>query len=152
MPCDLCKDPDCINNQRKHEEELLLIPLRTQKARGVRALLSSHHGYVPEVIFVTGAPEEAGPLLRAVNYPKFARPCPITPQHGFVESETVVDAATAPERTTRFIHRFLAPIRSRLLARARDSQLLLGVWLPAPAKEALAKMLATPVRRPIAAS
>jgi hypothetical protein len=59
-----------------------------------------------------------------------------------------VDTATAPERTTRFIGRFIAPARARLLARARESKLLLGVWLPAPAKEALAQMLGTPAPIP----
>jgi hypothetical protein len=59
-----------------------------------------------------------------------------------------IDTATSPERTTRFIGRFIAPARSRLLARARESQLLLGVWLPAPAKEALAQILGTPAPIP----
>src|SRR5262249_27333985 len=43
---------------------------------------------------------------------------------------------------------FVAPARARLLARARESQLHLSVWLPAPAKEALAQMLALPAPIP----
>ena len=65
----------------------------------------------------------------------------------FLDTERVlatVDAALMPERTTRFITRFLAPLRTRLLARGRDSQLLLAVWLPASAKDAIAQMLGTP--------
>ena len=59
-----------------------------------------------------------------------------------------VDAALMPERTTRFIARLFAPLRTRLLARARDSQLQLSVWLPAPAKDAIAQMLGTPAPIP----
>lgn len=56
-----------------------------------------------------------------------------------------VDATVTPDRVGRFVARFVAPARDRLLARFRGSQLRLGVWLPDATRDALAQLLREPV-------
>lgn len=66
---------------------LLMAPVppwpKTQKARGVQYLIKRGEE-VPLTTFWFGNWTPAHPL-----YPAFARPCPITPRHGFVESRLV---------------------------------------------------------------
>ena len=59
--------------------------LRTQKARGVAFLASSGSFQVPRVAYWQGdiRPDHAQ------EFPLFARPCPTTPRHGFVDSRVV---------------------------------------------------------------
>jgi hypothetical protein len=55
--------------------------------------------------------------------------------------------AGAPQLPS-LIGRLVAPACERILQRLRQSQLLLGVWLPEPVKDALAQLLGTPMRIP----
>jgi hypothetical protein len=61
---------------------------------------------------------------------------------------TTVDAVTAPERVARILTRFVGPARNRLIGRARASALALGVWLPEPARQAIAAALGQPAPIP----
>lgn len=65
---------------------------KTQKARGLEIgwTLSSMSGYGYKVPPVAGVlPHMNADLLKEVVFPKFARPCPLVPRHGFVESRLV---------------------------------------------------------------
>lgn len=73
------------------------------------------------------------------------------PLADFVDTALVlaaVDRAFTPPRITTFFARFIAPGRERLLARARESKLLLGAWLPDATRDALAALLGAPVTIP----
>ena len=59
-----------------------------------------------------------------------------------------VDLASTPERVTGLHARLLAPLRTRLLARAAKSDIKLGAWLPAEATASLTKLLGQPVHLP----
>lgn len=69
---------------------------KTQKVNGILALAFGHCGYTqysvaysPQVLAVLQNPEDLAPFSHAVSpshFPVFARPCPVTPQHGFVDS------------------------------------------------------------------
>ena len=56
------------------------------------------------------------------------------------------DAAAEPSRIARFVSRFAAPARARILERLRASSLPLGVWLPDPVRDAIAALLGQPRR------
>jgi hypothetical protein len=58
------------------------------------------------------------------------------------------DAVGAPERVSWIVTTFVAPVRERLLAAARASDRLIGEWVPAPAKDALATLLGAPMKIP----
>lgn len=67
---------------------------KTQKARGLEAgwALSSNSGYGYKVAPHHGVMPYVPPdMLSNLVFPKFARPCPVTPRHGFVESRDVKD-------------------------------------------------------------
>jgi hypothetical protein len=59
-----------------------------------------------------------------------------------------MDAAATPSRVQRWVARFIAPARQRGLARAQASAVLLGAWLPEPARDAIAALLAVPAPIP----
>lgn len=61
----------------------------SQKVKGLRALI----GYLPSVGInaVIKAAEGMEGKVKGVPYPTFARPCPVRPRHGFVESRVVED-------------------------------------------------------------
>jgi hypothetical protein len=58
------------------------------------------------------------------------------------------DAAATEPRVGRLIARIVAPARARLVERAKKSALLLGVWLPEPARDAMASLLGMPAPIP----
>lgn len=69
---------------------------RTQKARGLTALSAivndPYHPYLQLVPVHTVLDARKGAKLEGLEwltYPSFARPCPLTPRHGFVDSRTV---------------------------------------------------------------
>src|SRR5882724_3863208 len=67
------------------------VPIRTQKARGIKALDRSAQWHVP-VHLVLGEEQDDDPQrwhLAEQMLPCFARPCPIRPRHGFVDSRRV---------------------------------------------------------------
>lgn len=70
-------------------------PVKTQKARGVLVLKKFWKEYSPDtaglgVIDVKHLIDVENPTkFDWISYPKFARPCPVTPRHGFVESQVV---------------------------------------------------------------
>ena len=60
---------------------------QTQKVRGLRALSQQFYSYILPILQVlplTAVEEDI-----ETPYPTFARPCPLTPRHGFVESRVV---------------------------------------------------------------
>ena len=59
-----------------------------------------------------------------------------------------IDAAASEPRLARWVSRLWAPARARLLERAGKSELLLGVWLPEPVRDALADLLGRPAPLP----
>lgn len=69
--------------------------LRTQKARGIVGLADGRFGFVnngfAERPSVAAVVQSDAPLLYKIQFPTFARPCPVTPRHGFVESREVAD-------------------------------------------------------------
>src|SRR5262245_40271192 len=56
-----------------------------------------------------------------------------------------VDVVTEPSRLGRIIGRFVAPARGRLIAAAKVSERLVGVWLPDAARDGIAALLKEPV-------
>lgn len=60
----------------------------------------------------------------------------------------LIDAATTAPRLARWMERLVAPMRERLLKRARASSLPLGVWLPEPVRDGLAAWLERPAPIP----
>lgn len=68
---------------------------RTQKARGVLSLCKAvpYYNTFPWVVVAQGREEVGGAFVLAKmlsdGRPIFARPCPIRPRHGFVESRTI---------------------------------------------------------------
>jgi len=66
-------------------------PLRTQKARGVMALQGTGHS-VPTVTLIQSKDQIAGLSPHFFVHPKFARPCPTKPRHGFIDSRQVRNA------------------------------------------------------------
>jgi hypothetical protein len=73
----------------------------TQKARGVLALADSEYPTMSARAFASL--ETLRQYGRFTAWPRFARPCPVTPQHGFVESRIVqsVDEALDVFREAR---------------------------------------------------
>lgn len=59
-----------------------------------------------------------------------------------------IDATHDPAVVTRVLARWVSPGRTRLLARAAESALTLGVWLPEPLKDTLAERLGRPAPIP----
>lgn len=59
---------------------------RTQKARGLKALKDSGEYPMPNFMISSDLENVQAPCG---NWPKFARPCPVTPRHGFVDSRPV---------------------------------------------------------------
>jgi hypothetical protein len=59
-----------------------------------------------------------------------------------------VDLAGTAERQAKMQQRFVVPMRERLLALARASEVRLGAWLPEPAKDAIAAFLGHPTPLP----
>lgn len=73
------------------------------------------------------------------------------PVGAFLDADALLDAldaAAAPERLAWAQSTLVVPARTRLLARAGASEVLLGAWLPAAVSEALARELAKPVALP----
>lgn len=73
---------------------------RTQKARGVLALCeASPYNTFPWVVVAQGREEVGGAFALAKGFsggrPIFARPCPIRPRHGFVESRCLASMEEA---------------------------------------------------------
>src|SRR3954464_6253755 len=69
----------------------------------------------------------------------------------FVDVDRLIaaaDVAAEPSRVARFVARFVAPGRARVLERLRASSLPLGVWLPDPVRDALSALLALPAPIP----
>ena len=67
---------------------------KTQKARGIKALLEAHNPGWYYISGLQGTPEEINDLWNYLssefnNGNIFARPCPRTPRHGFVESRII---------------------------------------------------------------
>ena len=60
----------------------------------------------------------------------------------------MVDAVGTLERVTRFTARFVVPARTRLLALAGKSELLLAEWLPPASRDVLANFLGQPMPIP----
>lgn len=58
------------------------------------------------------------------------------------------DAVLTEERIGRFVTRFVAPSRTRILGAARASDLLLAVWLPTAARDEIAELLGEPAPLP----
>ena len=75
------------------------VNLVTQKARGVQVLCASSWYTTPVTEFVTseGEIEEKFRKVREYGADVFARPCPVTPRHGFVESRPIKTAVDAKE-------------------------------------------------------
>lgn len=68
--------------------------VRTQKALGVVVLVNSKRQYAPgtdglNVTSINHLLDVNKYDLSWISYPQFARPCPLTPRHGFVESRVV---------------------------------------------------------------
>jgi hypothetical protein len=73
------------------------------------------------------------------------------PVGDFIDAGRVIaaiDAASTPPRIARVIERFLAPARTRLLERARKSELTLSVWMPEATRDAIASFLGLPAPIP----
>jgi hypothetical protein len=68
---------------------------KTQKAKGIQALsdfdyaVPYYHVYRRTLEILEAATEVAFPAYSAMTFPLFARPCPKTPRHGFVDSKIV---------------------------------------------------------------
>lgn len=80
-----------------------LVPFATQKARGLRDLVAAHRDYpVPAFATHHAARIASGLTMNTLQFPLFARPCPMRPRHGFVESRRVycVDELRALARET----------------------------------------------------
>lgn len=72
--------------------------IKTQKARGIKAL--ANHTIAPMVQAIGGYEIRLLPQNNTMPpsldaYKLFARPCPVTPRHGFVESRAVADMVEA---------------------------------------------------------
>ena len=101
----------------------------TQKVKGVIQLLSG--GYMgvnvihPTAVLVPGKTTTAE--LAALTYPTFARPCPLTPRHGFVDSRVV----KTPEELQKVLDETLAadPQGEVMLMPYMES-LYNAVWVP----------------------
>jgi hypothetical protein len=59
-----------------------------------------------------------------------------------------IDTAATPSRLERLMARFVVPARQRALERAQKSALPFGAWLPEPARDAIAALLAHPAPIP----
>lgn len=68
---------------------------RTQKARGIAALDDAAAMLSPDIStpnyqrIIQNAAQLEDTIQGIISWPKFARPCPVTPRHGFVESRAV---------------------------------------------------------------
>src|SRR5437016_4028972 len=61
---------------------------------------------------------------------------------------TALDEATRPDRVAMVQGRVTAPLRTRLLSRAKASTVKLAAWIPAPAVEPIADMIGAPLPLP----
>lgn len=61
---------------------------------------------------------------------------------------SVIDETHTPARITDFQLRVVAPLRTRLIDRAKKSDVLLGAWLPDTARDRIAELLAKPAPIP----
>ncbi len=89
---------------------------RTQKARGCAAL-AAHGGGLPfGTMFSVDALKacEVWPYRHYHHFPKFGRPCPLTPRHGFVDSRVLHDVGD--------VMRLIA----ETLAIERDAEIMFG--------------------------
>jgi len=59
-----------------------------------------------------------------------------------------IDETTAPARVADLQFRVIGPLRTRLIERAKKSELLLGAWLPDDARDRIAEMLGQPAPIP----
>ncbi len=78
----------------QHDTPREPLVFRTQKVKGIYALLRAQTRI--NVITPNRVLDVTKSLLEntsGINFPKFARPCPVTPRHGFVDSRVVKDYA-----------------------------------------------------------
>lgn len=61
----------------------------TQKAKGIVALRQLGWGFTVSPILFTLSLDTTAEEFKTFIYPLFARPCPLTPRHGFVDSRVV---------------------------------------------------------------
>ena len=69
----------------------------------------------------------------------------------FVDADRLlgaIDETHTPPRVADFQHRVLSPLRTRLIERAKKSDVLLGAWLPEDARDRIAEMLGQPAPIP----
>lgn len=102
---------------------------RTQKARGLRVLVGLRH--TNQIIQLARNPISS--TVSALQFPLFARPCPVKPRHGFVESRKVtsLDELNAVITETRQADPYgevllMKPIRATYSGIVTDNTVTIG--------------------------
>lgn len=92
----MCDKGEQESVHRSPRNSIYFIPkekVKTQKAKGLHAMRETYHSFGPEVSNPITEDTYLLPYscLRKASFsqPMFARPCPITPRHGFVDSREV---------------------------------------------------------------
>jgi hypothetical protein len=129
MHCAWCWE-SIIKFQYPDSYKAFITEPKTQKARGVYALHKTYGGLVASPVGLVSVKEpldeNANQILKAL-LPKFVRPCPPSPEHGFVES-----------RVIKTVEEFEV-IRQETLTANEDSELMLmdlidaksnSIWTP----------------------
>lgn len=101
------------------------VSIRTQKARGLWYLSHCGSGALPVLGLIQSREDCCGD---AVKFPYFARPCPVTPQHGFVESRIVTNETDLLALWDEMVA--VDPNGEILLTPVYDNVKLNAIWTP----------------------
>ncbi len=101
------------------------VSIRTQKARGLW-YLSHYSSHVLSVLGLVQSREACSAV--AAKFPLFARPCPVTPQHGFVESRIVANETDLLALWDEMVA--VDPNGEILLTPVYDDVKLNAIWTP----------------------
>jgi hypothetical protein len=99
---------------------------RTQKAKGIMSLMGAGLGEAVQIQRLLQSPEDIS-IVKSSGYPFFARPCPKTPRHGFVDSRVV----NSPEELKQVIKEtFAADPEGEVVLMPFMAAELNYVWVP----------------------